>query len=327
MNNIDVIKIHDKKFTLPKRRREILTNWYSGEDITNENHTFEQMYNNLPKIDKYEPVSIMEGAIASIAILTKGKLVIKSAEIIKNHKAKAISLYSMNPKSENLLRYKQINGNEELLESVYLEGFEGLSLLDDVEILALISKMVQIVKEINYYETQPSELYETDVVPSKYCSGRRNFIKNLNIAVQDNKVTCEHAQILEKIYIDLDMLPIQVIHGDLGRKNVMYKNDHLIVIDPKITLGRPMEDLAYFILKGGSCKEPNDIIKIINKTLEQLSCDEALELKNWLFIYNISIYVEYIKKINESTKIKMIPRIEKVFDYINQQLTEKKVSY
>jgi hypothetical protein len=314
----DLIILKGKKFLLPENRRKILRTWISDETITAENKRFEKEYNELPDSDTYKPKRILEGGIASIVVLTSSGKVIKNAELSAENKTLLTSAFSKHNRGNNVLVYDAINSY--FLICDYLAGFKEMEDLSDIAMVNFINRIVVAIKNMCDRSIAGVELFRSasqlKLGPTGY---NNNFPKFLDYTIKNNKITKQTGRKLLSFYKKLNRLPKQVIHGDISRKNIMYRGDKFIIIDPKINLGRPFEDLARLVLKGGKEADARGTIKIIEQIKEYLSDQEFKEFQEWIFIYTVSIYVEYIK-IEKTEKSRSIAgKIEKMLEYISGQ--------
>ncbi len=318
---IDAITLKGKKFILPKNRRGILTTWVSDEKITEENLKFEREYNELPDKDDYLPVKILDESIASVVVLTATNKIIKNAELSWENKAQITSLFTKNKFSSGskIIEYELLPNN--FLICPYLKEFSTMQEVSDIEALDFISEITKsVIKMSDKYSKDKNYLSKEEISKFGKTGYNGQFPEFLQFAREKGKLSNEHAEKLSFYHKELNGLPQQIIHGDMSRRNIMYKDKDFLIIDPKINFGRPLEDLARFILKGGVNETGEDTIRLMKETKKILSKSEFEELNKWIYIYTVSIFSEYIHKEKTERSKLLVHKIDYMFDYLSSNL-------
>ena len=239
------------------------------------------------------------------------------------NKAKVTSLFSKNKFDSGckIILYELLPND--FLISPYLEGFKTMEDVSDSQLINFILEIADsIIKMNDKYSKNKNYLSKEEISRFGLTGYNGNFIEFLEFAKKKGKLEERQTKKLVLYHKKLHSLPQQIIHGDISRKNIMYKNKQFLIIDPKINLGRPLEDLARLILKGGVNETGKDTIKLIEETKKILPKPEFDELNKWIFIYTISIFSEYIHKEKTEKSKLLINKIDYMFEYIKKNLTE-----
>ncbi len=313
MRNIDTIVIKNKKFTLPPQRREILKFWESDENINNENLLFEKKYNTLPDEKKYIPKKIFDGWIGSIVVLTEENLVIKNAEISYYHDAKMVSIFTKKCRNagSKILEYHYLPSD--LLSCEYLEDYKSMENLSEKELLPFIQGITDSICKMDD-KYSGVNVFSKEQLQKVWPTGlNMKFLKFLEFAKEKWKISTLQEEKVLKIYKGLLKLPQQPIHWDIGRNNILYKDNDFCIIDPKVNLGRVLEDLTFFVLKSKTIKTKwEDVLLLIDECKKVMNEQERKEFDNWIIIYAISMFSENIQRKKELT---IVQKLESIIDY------------